>query len=102
MVVLVAWLVLVASVPTFLRYRQAGTVARLVRAETGSPAWWAKLISSVGILLAFGAPIAALMGLAPIPLLDRDVVHYVGLALAITGITGTVGAQVAHGRVVAR
>ncbi|HYI67892.1 MAG TPA: hypothetical protein VEW95_13305 [Candidatus Limnocylindrales bacterium] len=40
--VLVVWLAVVAGLRTYIAYRQTGTVATLVRPETGSAAWWAK------------------------------------------------------------
>lgn len=97
LIVLVVWLVVVAGVRTYVGYRQTGTVTTLVRPETGSPAWWAKLISSGGVVLAFAAPIAELLGLAPIGALDHQAVRYAGLALGIVGIASSLAAQLAMG-----
>ena len=97
LIVLVGWLVVVAGVRTFIGYRQTGAVATLARAETGSPEWWAKLISSIGVVVAFAAPIAEMAGLPPIRALDHEPVRYAGMALAIVGIVSSLGAQLAMG-----
>ena len=97
LIVLVVWLVVVAGLRTYIGYRQTGTVATLTRPETGSAAWWAKLISTIGVVLAFAAPIAEMLGLAPIGVLDRPPVRYGGLALAIVGIISSFAAQLAMG-----
>lgn len=97
LLVLVVWLAVVAGLRTYIGYRQTGTVATLVRPETGSPAWWAKGISSVGFVLAIAAPIAELVGLAPIEALDQVPIRYAGLAIAIAGIGGSLAAQLAMG-----
>ena len=97
LIVLVVWLVVVAGLRTYIGYRQTGTVATLARAATGSPAWWAKLISSVGVVLAFAAPIAEMAGLPAIQALDHQPVRYAGLGLAIVGIVSSLLAQLAMG-----
>lgn len=97
LIVVVAWLLLVAGVRGYLHYRRTGTVAAPARVDRGSPSWWARLISSLGLLLAFLAPVAELMGLPPIPGLDSSLARYGGLALAALGIAGTLGAQLAMG-----
>ena len=97
LIVLVVWLGVVAVLRTYIGYRQTGTVATLVRPATGSPAWWAKLISSAGFVLAIAAPIAELVGLAPFAALDRAPIRYAGLAIAIVGIFASLAAQLAMG-----
>ena len=97
LIVLVVWLAVVAGLRTYIGYRQTGTVATLVRPETGSPAWWAKLISSIGFVLAFAAPIAELANLAPIGALDHQPLRYAGLGLAIAAIAGSFASQLAMG-----
>lgn len=95
LVVLVAWLILLAGVPTYRSYRRTGAVVAPVRPEPRSWAWWARVNSSLGVAFAFAAPVAELAGLAPFVPADRDVVHYAGVALALTGIVGALGAQAA-------
>src|SRR5687767_14681181 len=97
LVLLVAWLILVAGLRSYLEYRRTGKSATPVRDEPGSPAWWAKVISSVGVVLAFAGPLAELAGLRPFEILDHGLVRWGGIALAVIGIAGTLGAQLAMG-----
>jgi protein-S-isoprenylcysteine O-methyltransferase Ste14 len=97
LVVLVVWLLVVAGLRTYIGHRQTGTIAVLARAQPGSPAWWAKMVSSVGVVLAFAAPIAELIGLAPIGAFDHSLVRYAGLGVAIAGIVGAFASQLAMG-----
>lgn len=97
LVVLVAWLLLVAVARGYLHYRRTGEVSAPARAEPRSPQWWARLISSLGIGFAVAAPVAELVGFAPIAVLDHSFVRYAGLVIAVVGIVGTLGAQQAMG-----
>lgn len=97
LVVLFAWLGLVVGVPGYTRYRRTGEVSAPRRAAMGTPQWWARTISGIGILFAIAAPAAELAGLEPIPGLDIALLRWPGLALAILGIAGTLGAQAAMG-----
>lgn len=96
-VVLVAWLVLVTGVRAYLHGRRTGSVPMPPRATRGSPQMWARLASSLGLLLAFAAPVADLLGMDPVAALDRSIVHLVGAAVAIAGIAGTLLSQAAMG-----
>jgi protein-S-isoprenylcysteine O-methyltransferase Ste14 len=97
LVVLVAWLGLVTVVRGLIHYRQTGKAPIRARVEPGSAQWWARLTSSVGVLLAVAAPLAELAGLAPIGVLDHQAIRIGGLVLAIAGIAGTLAAQTAMG-----
>ena len=97
LVVLVAWLVLVTGFPTYLAYRRTGVMPLLVRAEAWSPQWWARCISTLGVGFAFAAPVVELAGFAPFAALDHPLGRCAGLALALAGIAGTLGAQSAMG-----
>ena len=97
LIVLLVWLGVVGGLRTYIAYHRTGAVATLVRPQTGSAAWWAKLISSVGFVLAFAAPIAELLGLSPIAPLDREPLRYAGMAVAIAGIVASFAAQLAMG-----
>ena len=97
LVVLVAWLVLVIAVRSLVTYRRSGTVPTPPPAPPGSPQRSARLAASVGLLLAFATPIAELLGLAPIEALDQAVTRALGLGLAVAGIGGTIGSQLAMG-----
>ena len=97
LVVLVAWLLTVAGLRGWLTYRRTGSVAVPPPAERGSAQWWARVAGSIGIVLAFAAPVAELLGLPAIEALDSAPIRIGGLILAIVGILGTVGAQAAMG-----
>ena len=90
---LVAWLALVAGFRSYLMYRRGGGVPIAFKDRPGSAQWWARLISSLGIVLAFAAPIAELAGLAPFAFLDQAVVRWSGVILVLLGIAGTLVAQ---------
>ena len=97
LVVLVAWLAIVAGLRGWLTYRRSGSVPLPPPVERGSAQWWARVAGSIGIALAFAAPLAELLGLPPIEALNPAPVRIGGLILAVVGILGTVGAQVAMG-----
>jgi len=56
LVLLVAWLVLVAGLRGYLHYRQTGEVATPVRVRPGEAQWWARVISTIGTAFAFAGP----------------------------------------------
>lgn len=97
LLVLVAWLVVVAGVRSYLHYRRTGKVPAPMRKQPGTADWWAGLISTLGIVFAFAGPLAELAGLAPFAILDRTPIRSTGLVLALLGIGGTLGAQLAMG-----
>ena len=97
LVVLVAWIALVTGLRGYLHYRRTGQIPNLGRDEPGSPQRWSKLISVLGVALAVAAPVADLLGVDPIPFLNRPAVRWTGLGLAIAGIAGTLAAQSAMG-----
>jgi protein-S-isoprenylcysteine O-methyltransferase Ste14 len=97
LVVLVAWVALVTLLRGYLYYRRTGLVPNLGRDEPGSPQRWSRLLSVLGVALAVAAPFAELLGLDPIPFLDRPAVRWTGFGLAVAGIGGTLAAQSAMG-----
>lgn len=66
LVLLTAWLLLVAGLPTVIQLRRTGaaSVPRF-RDRPGSAQWWARLLSGVGFAYAVAAPLAELAGLDP-------------------------------------
>jgi protein-S-isoprenylcysteine O-methyltransferase Ste14 len=90
---IVIWVLLVAGVRGYLRYRRTGDFGVAFRDRRGSAQWWARLISTIGIGLAIGAPLADLAGLPPLEPLDHPVVAGIGVALVCLGIAGTMAAQ---------
>lgn len=91
LVLIVVWLLLVGGLRGYLGYRRSGAVAIRFRDPPGSPQWWARLVSSVGLGLTIAAPIAELAGMQAI--LDHMAVRLVGVGLAIVGIAATLAAQ---------
>jgi protein-S-isoprenylcysteine O-methyltransferase Ste14 len=97
LVLVVVWVAVVVGWRTWLQVRQTGTVAPLVRPAAGSPAWWARLLTSLGFLMAILAPIAHALGVGRIAVLDQPAALLLGLGLYLVGLVLTVVAQVAMG-----
>jgi protein-S-isoprenylcysteine O-methyltransferase Ste14 len=98
LVLIAAWLLLVAGLRTFIQLRRTGEAsAPRFRDRPGSPQWWARLLSGVGFACAVAAPLAELAGLEPIGVLDRSPVRAAGAVLAVLGIAVTLAAQLAMG-----
>lgn len=96
-VLIIVWLLLIAVVPTVIRARRGQARASRVRDRPGSPQWWARLLSLVGLACLLAAPLAELAGLQPVGGLDRTPVRATGVILAVLGIAGTLAAQQAMG-----
>lgn len=78
------------GIRTAVHLRRTGDSGfRGLSGSPGSPEWWAGRLFSVAILTAFLAPVAGLVGLSPLPLLDHTAVQAVGALLAAAGIVGT-------------
>jgi protein-S-isoprenylcysteine O-methyltransferase Ste14 len=98
LVLIAVWLLLVACVRTLIQLRRTGTASvPRFRDRPGSPQWWARLLSGVGFACAVGAPLAELVGLDPITVLDRTPVRAGGVVLVVLGIAATLAAQLAMG-----
>jgi protein-S-isoprenylcysteine O-methyltransferase Ste14 len=98
LVLLAAWLLLVAGLRTLIQIRRTGAASTpRFRDRPGSPQWWARLVSTLGFACAVAAPLAELAGLQPIPVLDRTPVRAAGAGLVVVGIAATLAAQLAMG-----
>lgn len=97
LVLTVVWIVAVAGIRGVIGYRRTGEVAIRGRDRAGTPQWWARLLSVIGVILAIAAPVAALNGFEPLRPLEHTAAHLVGLALVAFGIVGTLVAQWAMG-----
>jgi protein-S-isoprenylcysteine O-methyltransferase Ste14 len=98
LVLIAAWLLLVAGLRTLIQVRRTGELsATRFRDRPGTPQWWARLLSSIGFACAVAAPLAELAGLEPIGVLDRGPVRAAGAVLAVLGIAATLAAQQAMG-----
>jgi protein-S-isoprenylcysteine O-methyltransferase Ste14 len=98
LVLIAAWLLLVAGLRTLIQTRRTGDAsAPHFRDRPGSPQWWARLLSGVGFACAVAAPLADLAGLDPISILERTPVRAAGVVLVVVGIAATLAAQSAMG-----
>jgi protein-S-isoprenylcysteine O-methyltransferase Ste14 len=79
------------------RRRTGDTGLRLDAGPPGSLRWWAKLSFIAALVLGLAGPVAALIGLGPVPGLDRPAVRITGLVVAVVGVVATLLAQVAMG-----
>ena len=69
-----------------------------IRIPRTAQQWSARLTLAAGMLLpGIAAPIAELLGMPPIPLLDHWPLRVTGLALATIGVLASFGAQHAMG-----
>ena len=97
LLLLVAWLVIVGGARSYLQLRRTGDAGVSFNDRRGSPQWWARLISSLGLLAAFAAPVAEIAGLRPVRALDGLVVDVIGVGLVIVGIAVMLAGQWAMG-----
>jgi protein-S-isoprenylcysteine O-methyltransferase Ste14 len=97
LILLVVWLALVAGLRSYVMYRRGGALPIAFKDRPGSAQWWARLISTLGIVFAVAAPVAELAGLAPIALFDHAVLRWAGVVVVVLGIAGTLAAQWAMG-----
>ncbi len=97
LILIVVWLGLVAGLRGYLLARRTGDLGLAFRDRRGSAQWWARAISSLGLLFAIAAPLADLAGLPPISSLSHPVVGLIGVALVVVGIVATLAAQRAMG-----
>lgn len=93
----VVWILLVAGVRGYLQYRRTGEPAIRFTDRRGSPQWWSRVISSVGLVLAIAAPLADLVGLPRIAAVDGPFFFAIGLVLYAAGIAITIRSQAAMG-----
>jgi protein-S-isoprenylcysteine O-methyltransferase Ste14 len=97
LVLVVVWVVIVSFVRGAIQYRRTGKSPIRLRDRPGSPQWWARLVSTLGVALALAAPLAELAGLAPFGPLDQPFVRWGGVVLVLLGIAITLGSQAAMG-----
>src|SRR5688572_26513154 len=93
LVLTIVWLVAVAGIRGVIAFRRTGEVAVRGRDRPGTPQWWSRILSVVGVILAIAAPVAGFDGLAPLPALDHTAIQVAGIALVALGIAGTLVAQ---------
>jgi protein-S-isoprenylcysteine O-methyltransferase Ste14 len=92
------WVGVVSFARGAIQYRRTGSSPVRLRDRPGSPQWWARLVSTVGVMLAIAAPLAEIAGLQPLPLLDQPLLRWSGVVLVFLGMAITLGSQAAMGR----
>ena len=97
LVLIAVWVAVVSILRGAIHYLRTGASPIRLRDRPGSPQWWARLVSTVGVVMAIAAPLAELAGLPPFDLLDHAVVRWGGVVLVFLGIAVTVRAQAAMG-----
>jgi protein-S-isoprenylcysteine O-methyltransferase Ste14 len=88
-----AFFVLAFGWRSWAQWRRTGDTGLRLHAQPGSVQYWAKLGFVGAIVAGVAAPVAGLLGLAPIDALDRPAVDLAGLVLAVGGIVATLAAQ---------
>ena len=80
------------------RHRTGEIGTRRTLRPDGALEWWALVGTDLGWLtVGVGAPVADLLGMSPLAILDHPVVHGVGIACAVLGTLLAFGAQMAMG-----
>ena len=97
LVLIAVWVAVVSILRGAIQYLRTGASPIRLRDRPGSPQWRARLVSTVGVVMAIAAPLAELAGLPPFDLLDHAVVRWGGVVLVFLGIAVTVRAQAAMG-----
>src|SRR5690606_19315665 len=76
---------------TWLQWRRTGDTGLRLHAAPGTVQWWAKLGFVVAVAAGLAAPLAGLVGLAPVAVLDHGPVRVAGLVVALAGGAGADG-----------
>jgi protein-S-isoprenylcysteine O-methyltransferase Ste14 len=97
LILTVAWIAIVAGLRSAIQLRQTGHIGLYRGDRTGSAQWWSRRISTLGVVLAVGAPLAEMAGLEPVWLLDQAAIRAVGVGLFVLGVVATVVCQLVMG-----
>jgi protein-S-isoprenylcysteine O-methyltransferase Ste14 len=91
--------VLALGFRAILQLQRTGSTGVMgIGGNPGSIEWIAGMLFEISIAICVAAPILDLTDVVdPIPALDGSVAHAAGIVLALAGIAGTVGAQLAMG-----
>jgi len=95
---ILVYLLVAFGLRTWLQVRATGdTGFRGLSGQFGSPEWWAGILFAVALLALLLGPVAALLGLDPVPVLDEPLVQALGSSLAMVGFVATAMTQLAMG-----
>lgn len=78
---------------TYVQWRLTGDTGLRLHARLGTLQWWSKLAFIVAIAAGVAAPVAALLGLERIRVLDVQALRAAGAVVALVGIATTAFAQ---------
>jgi hypothetical protein len=91
-------LVLAFGWRSIVQWRRTGDAGlRLDAGPPGSVSWWAKLLFIAALVLGAGGPLAAIVGVGPVAILDRPVLAAIGLGVAGAGVLATLAARLRMG-----
>lgn len=95
---ILVYLAVAFGLRSWLQVRATGdTGFRGLSGQPGSPEWWAGILFAVALLALLLGPVAALLGLDPLAVLDGPLVQGLGAVLAVVGFVATVVTQLAMG-----
>jgi protein-S-isoprenylcysteine O-methyltransferase Ste14 len=97
LILLTGWLVVIAVVRSAVHQRTAGTAPIRFSDRPGSPQSWARLLGTLGLVLAVVTPLADLVGLDPVDALDHAGVAAAGVVLVVAGTAGAAISQTTMG-----
>jgi protein-S-isoprenylcysteine O-methyltransferase Ste14 len=98
LVLYVVWFTIAFGIRAVIQRRRTGDAGfRGLSGRPGTASWWAGVLFALAIFTGLFAPIAGLLGLNPLPGLDRRWLQLAGLVIAVTGMGTTVAAQAAMG-----
>ncbi|CAN7246980.1 methyltransferase family protein [Knoellia sp. LjRoot47] len=93
-----AYLLIAFGARTLIQVLRTGdTGFRGLSGRPGSAAWWAGILFVAALVAGVGAPVAGVLGLAPIGWLDHPTGNRIGLVVAIAGVALTLAAQLQMG-----
>lgn len=83
---------------TWLQVRRSGDSGfRGISGRPGTAEWWGGVLFVLALVTGVVGPFLAMLGLAPIGVLDSSAVQIVGTFLAVVGIGTTLAAQISMG-----
>ena len=91
------WMTLVVAARGIGHARADGTTGLQFADRRGSPQWWARALGTLAFLLLVLAPVAELLGLPSVAVLDQPALRVLGVGMTLAGVAGTVHAQSAMG-----
>ena len=93
-----AYVVVAFGARTWWQLKTCGdTGFRGLSGARGSVQWWAGVLFALALVAGFAGPVAGLLGLPDLPVVDRPWIGFAGAGMALFGMVGTVMSQLAMG-----